>query len=743
MALKFGEGYVPIYLTGMDAFKSGLASAHRTLTTSIHRMDAVARQAKFGLLIAGAATAGALKIGGGFEQGMARVKALTGATGESFNALETQALTLGRTTVFTARQSAEAMSYFALAGFDANKIMAAMPATLNVAAAGQMDVAQAADITAKVMAGMGLEAKDLNHTMDVLTKAFTSSNTTLSQLGEAFRYVGPVAKTAGVELEEVTALLMAVSNAGIQASQAGTTLRGALARMAAQPKELKDVFEGLGVAITDASGGLRPLADIFDDLNRAMEPLGEMDRMGRMMTAFGMRAGPGMLELLSVGGDAIRDMQAKLKDAGGTAQRVADVPLDTLFGSLKLLWSAFEGIDNAISKELSPKLRKFVDHLRDMASAIAKGDSATVKQTLHLLEMGVRWSTLAVLIPVVLRSMRLVVGVMMAMTTQAALASGGLTLLAGGIALLLQTFVQSRLTGEGFGTTLSNNTKALFGLKSGAEDAAEAIKKLNREEKLAVAREKWGRTKGEGEPSGEEKPRMVLSPKAQRRADDLTNAIKATHAKAKAWAKAAKDAAQKAREAPAGFQQRTYLNERQAAVERAQQLKGELGLLAKALQDVRATAAPEVEIPETVRDLIAEMIGEPGLAVAPEQQGGRFGSWQPSAKLPTPYQRTGPQTIELSLEDFKKAFQKFGKKVEGAIPTEIVTQEGGGQRQYIYVPEPKKEEPWQPQFMGLIEFWKTTQQGISQDIPKKQLDEIKGLRVDVQELRKWLLQGLA
>ena len=87
MALKFGEGYVPIYLRGMAAFRSGLASAHQQLSMTIGRMDAIARQAKYGLLMAGAATAGALKIGTGFEQGMARVKALTGATGDQFNAL--------------------------------------------------------------------------------------------------------------------------------------------------------------------------------------------------------------------------------------------------------------------------------------------------------------------------------------------------------------------------------------------------------------------------------------------------------------------------------------------------------------------------------------------------------------------------------------------------------------------------------------------------------------------------------
>jgi len=241
VAIKFGEGYVPIYLTGMGGFSSSLNTVRATLKTTVSGMQTIARRARIGLLLGAAVGAGVVKAAAEFEQSMARVRALTGATGSDFESLQAQALTLGRTTVFSARQAADAMGYFALAGFDTNKILTAMPATLNLAAAGQMDVAQAADIAAKVMAGMGIEAEGLGHAVDVLAKAFTSSNTDLVQLGTAFKYVGPVAKSAGVSMEEITATLMAVSNAGIQAGMAGTTLRGVLARLAGQPAELKKI----------------------------------------------------------------------------------------------------------------------------------------------------------------------------------------------------------------------------------------------------------------------------------------------------------------------------------------------------------------------------------------------------------------------------------------------------------------------------------------------------------------------
>lgn len=315
---------------------------------------------------AGAAAAASVKVGGDFEQGMSRVKALLSASSKDlegdFQRLTAQARQLGETTVFSARQAGEAMQFFALAGFDAQKIMASMPDTLDLAAAGAMDVGRAADIAAKIMAGMGLSSDELGHAVDVLAKAFTTANTDLSQLGEAMKYVGPVAKAAGLPLEQVVATIQIMSDAGIQASMAGTSLRGILSHLASGSSETRKVFESLGVAFKNTDGSMRPLPDLIDDFNRALAQQGrEGERAGLVMQAFGARAGPAMIELLSAGGDKLREYQQRLADAGGTAQRIAGIQLDNLRGSFTLLGSAIEGLQIRIGDRLSPRIREAVD----------------------------------------------------------------------------------------------------------------------------------------------------------------------------------------------------------------------------------------------------------------------------------------------------------------------------------------------------------------------------------------------
>ncbi|KKL45232.1 hypothetical protein LCGC14_2357780, partial [marine sediment metagenome] len=135
-----------------------------------------------------------IKAAGEFQRSMNRVRALTGAVGKNFDKLRRQAADLGRTTQFTATQAAEGMAFLAQAGFEVNEIYGAMPDTLNLAAAAQIDLATAADIVSNVMAGFGIQSTELGGAVDVLTKAFVSANTDLQQLGNAMKLGGPVAK---------------------------------------------------------------------------------------------------------------------------------------------------------------------------------------------------------------------------------------------------------------------------------------------------------------------------------------------------------------------------------------------------------------------------------------------------------------------------------------------------------------------------------------------------------------------
>lgn len=361
-AIRAGAAFVE--LTANDsALQAALGRAQRRMAVFGASIQAVAQK----MAIAGAAMVAPFALGvrefATFEQSMARVKALTGATGDVFRGLSDEARRLGAETVFTASQAADAMGFFALAGFRAEQIMAAIGPTLNLAAAGQIGVAEAADIAAKIMAGMGVEATDLGNAIDILTKAMTTANTDLRQLGDAMKYVGPVAKTAGLSIEETVAAVQLLSNAGIQADMAGTTLRGALLSLTSPSEEANQVLTELGVAVNDTSGNVRSLADIIDDLNAGIGDVGTGARLGIIGRIFDARQAAGFAELLSQGGDRLRRFTAALQQSGGTASRIATVQLNTLSGSAVILRSALEGLGISVGEAFGSVLRVALDRI--------------------------------------------------------------------------------------------------------------------------------------------------------------------------------------------------------------------------------------------------------------------------------------------------------------------------------------------------------------------------------------------
>jgi len=308
-----------------------------------------------------------------FEKSMNQVGAITGATGAEFDALREQAKQLGSTTKFTASEAAEGMSFLAMAGFDTVEIMKAMPGVLDLASAGAMDLATASDIASNILTGFGKDASEINHLVDVMAKTFTSSNTNLMQLGFAMKYVAPVAAGMGVSLEETSAIIGMLSDAGIQASMAGTTLRGIMTTLGEASSEL-------GFSIKDANGNLRPMAEILDEL---------VEKSGGTQQAidiFGKRAGPGLVALLSQGTDKLREFDEALKNSGGTAKEIADRQMQGLRGALTELRSAIEGMFIAFADVgILTKLEGIVDSIADKIRAFSNASDETKESVLRLL----------------------------------------------------------------------------------------------------------------------------------------------------------------------------------------------------------------------------------------------------------------------------------------------------------------------------------------------------------------------
>lgn len=364
-------GDATLYLrTDQSGLNQGLQNAEKRVESAFKAMAAKSRQAGMALTAFGAPLAGAIgasvSVFAGFEQKMANVEAVSGATSEQFARMNEVAKQMGQSTVFTAGQSAEALQFMAMAGMAAEESIGALPDVLNLAAAGQLELGQSADIVTNIMAGFGIQSEEVTKATDVLVTGFTSANTDLVQLGEAFKYSGPVAKAAGLSFEESSAALSLLGNAGLQASMAGTGLRGIITRLLSPTNEAADVLARLGVVATDSSGEMLPLENIM----RQFEDSGLS--AADAMTIFGQRAGPSMLALLEQGSGALQGLTKDMEDSAGTADRVAKTQLDTFNGQVTLLKSALEGVALAIGAAVTPALRSLVEQVTPVLQSIAK-----------------------------------------------------------------------------------------------------------------------------------------------------------------------------------------------------------------------------------------------------------------------------------------------------------------------------------------------------------------------------------
>jgi TP901 family phage tail tape measure protein len=297
-----------------------------------------------------------------FDAAMSRVQALARIEKESahLSALRQQARTLGATTSFTAGEAAGGQGFLAMAGFTPDQILKAMPGVLSMAKAGDTDLARTADISSNILTGFGMRADEMNRVADVLTMTFTTSNTTLEMLGGTMKYVGPVARAAGMSLEQAAATAGLLGNAGIQATQAGTTLRSMLLRLSAPTSGASAALNELGVRALDARGNVRDIPSILSEVAKATERLGSGTRLDYLKKIFGEEPAAGMSELIAQqGAQGIERYVAILRDAGGTSQRVASVMADNLKGDLLTARSAFEDLGVSISDAVNPALRAF------------------------------------------------------------------------------------------------------------------------------------------------------------------------------------------------------------------------------------------------------------------------------------------------------------------------------------------------------------------------------------------------
>ncbi len=319
---------------------------------------------------AGAALAGVVSAGAGFEKTMSAVQAVTGASGQDMKKMSELAKKMGSETKFSASQAAEGMQYLGMAGFKTNEIMEAMPGMLSLAAAGQLDLGLAADITSNIMSGFGLKADQATHSADVLAKAASSSNTNVEQMGEAMKYAAGSASTVGFTMEETSAAMMAMANAGLQGSVAGQAWGTSLNRLAKPTKEMKKVMGELNLEFFDSQGKIKPLPQLVSELEKKTAGMTNQQKAATLSTLFGAEAFKNWAALMKVGGEELGRMTDGLVLADGAAKKMADTMSNNLSGKWDEFKSKLEGLGITIFTIIAPALYAILQGAIDAVNGI-------------------------------------------------------------------------------------------------------------------------------------------------------------------------------------------------------------------------------------------------------------------------------------------------------------------------------------------------------------------------------------
>ncbi|UTG85116.1 phage tail tape measure protein [Bacillus paranthracis] len=310
-----------------------------------------------------------VKVAADFESQMAKVGAISGATGGQLSSLTETAKELGASTTKSASEVAVGMQNLAASGFEVNDIIGAMPGIIAASEAAQEDMAMTSETVAAALNAFGLEAKESSHIADVLSQSANQSAADIKDMQYSFKYAAPVAKMLGISLEELSAATGIMADSGIKGEQAGTSLRAALLRLADPPKSASKALSALGISITDSNGKMKPFHDIIGQVGNATKDMGNAQKAAALSNIFGTEAVSGMLAVIEAGPDKLQKLTQGLKDSGGAAADTAKKMQDNLNGSLNQLSGSFETLQISVGNALIPMIRIIADGLGMLTDA--------------------------------------------------------------------------------------------------------------------------------------------------------------------------------------------------------------------------------------------------------------------------------------------------------------------------------------------------------------------------------------
>ena len=300
-----------------------------------------------------------------FDSQMSTVAAISGATGEEFEILRAKAQEMGATTAFSATESAQAMEYMAMAGWKTTDITNGLAGVMNLAAASGEDLATTSDIVTDAMTAFGMSADQSTYFADVLAQTATNANTNVGMMGETFKYVAPLAGAMGYNIEDMSAAIGLMANAGIKGSQSGTSLRNIITNLASPTDKVAGAMDDLGISLTDSDGKTKSFGETLSDLRISFADLDEVQKTQYASAIAGKEGMSGLLALINSSDEDFDKLTDSIKNCTGASEKMAEIRLDNLEGDVTLFKSALEGAQIAISDKLTPVLRNLVEKATD------------------------------------------------------------------------------------------------------------------------------------------------------------------------------------------------------------------------------------------------------------------------------------------------------------------------------------------------------------------------------------------
>ena len=313
-----------------------------------------------------------IQTGADFEAAMSNVAAISGADKTGLEQLTAKAEEMGATTKFTARESADAFQYMAMAGWKTEDMLGGIEGIMSLAAASGEDLATTSDIVTDALTAFGLTAGDSGHFADVLAAASSNANTNVAMMGETFKYVAPVAGALNFSVEDTAEAIGLMANSGIKASQAGTSLRAILTAMTDTSDKAYFAFQELGIETVNADGSMRSLNEILTDLRSSWQGLAEAEQADYAQRIAGKEAMSGFLSLVNAAPADIEKLSDAIRDCDGAAGDMSTTMTDNLQGDITILGSAVDGMKISLSKKLNPALRDVTQYITSKMPEIEK-----------------------------------------------------------------------------------------------------------------------------------------------------------------------------------------------------------------------------------------------------------------------------------------------------------------------------------------------------------------------------------